>query len=353
MKEDFAPLLLTWYKNNARSLPWRGLSDPYAIWISEIMLLQTRVETVIPYFLNWMQRFPDIHTLAQADEDEVLKQWEGLGYYSRARSLHKTAGIVVEKYGGNLPDQAGSLIQLPGIGPYAAAAIASIAFGRDEAVLDGNVKRVLARVFNYIKPVNTPNAEKELRAMASSLLPSNQAGDFNQAVMDLGATICTPRSPKCSICPIHTICAAAELNLQSKLPVKEQKPPIPSLEVTAAILRKDGLVLIARRPSIGLLGGMWEFPGGKVENGESHAQALTREIEEELGSRIVVNELLGVYKHAYTHFRVTLYAYHSALIENEPRPIQASDIRWVKISELDNFPMGKIDRMISRDLQKQ
>lgn len=353
MKEEFAQLLLTWYKDNARSLPWRGLSDSYAVWVSEIMLLQTRVETVIPYFLKWMRRFPDIRSLAQAKDDEVLKQWEGLGYYSRARSLLKTARIVVEKYNGKLPGDATLLRQLPGIGPYAAAAIASIAFDQNEAVLDGNVKRVLARVINYTKPVNSTTAENELRAAAQSLLPPGQAGDFNQALMDLGATICTPRSPKCAACPLKSVCSAAELNLQGKLPVKAAKPPIPSLEVTAAILRQNGRVLIARRPINGLLGGLWEFPGGKVEEGEDHARALAREIEEELGSRIIVNELFGVYKHAYTHFKVTLFAYFCTLNGASPQPLQASDIRWVNLDELDRFPMGKIDRMISMDLQHE
>ncbi len=351
MKEEFAQLLLTWYKDNARSLPWRGLSDPYAIWVSEIMLCQTRVETVIPYFQNWIQRFPDINSLAEAEEDAVLKQWEGLGYYSRARSLLKTARIVVDRYYGKLPDDVVLLQHLPGIGPYAAAAIASIAFGKDEAVLDGNVKRVLARVFNYTVAVNTSAAENELRKIAQALLPHGQAGDFNQAMMDLGATICTPRSPKCVICPVRPICSAAVLNLQARLPVKERKSPIPSLEVTAAILRNGGQVLIAKRPASGLLGGLWEFPGGKVEDGENHVQALTREIEEELGSQIIVNELFGVYKHTYTHFRVTLFAYQSTLNGAKPQPIQASEIRWVNLEELDQFPMGKIDRMISRDLQ--
>jgi A/G-specific adenine glycosylase len=353
MKEEFAQLLLTWYKDNARSLPWRGLSDPYAIWVSEIMLLQTRVETVIPYFLKWMRCFPDIRSLSQADENEVLKQWEGLGYYSRARSMLKTARIVVEKFDGKIPGDSEKLQHLPGIGPYAAAAIASIAFGQNEAVLDGNVKRVLARVINYTKPVNSTTAENELRATAQSLLPPGQAGDFNQALMDLGATICTPRSPKCTVCPLRTVCSALKLNLVDKLPLKAPKPPIPSLEVTAAILRQDDQVLIARRPPNGLLGGLWEFPGGKVEKGEDHSRALTREIEEELGSRITVNKLFGVYKHAYTHFKVTLFAYFCTLNGARPQPLQASDIRWVNLAELDRFPMGKIDRMISRDLQNE
>jgi len=353
MKEEFSQLLLTWYKTDARSLPWRGHPDPYAVWISEIMLQQTRVETVIPYFLKWMQIFPDIPSLAEAEEDQVLKQWEGLGYYSRARTLQKAARMLVEKFDGRLPDEAPALEKLPGIGPYTAAAIASIAFGKDEAVVDGNVKRVLARVCNYSNPVNIPASQSELRRMAQDLLPAGKAGDYNQALMDLGATICTPRVPKCDSCPVQTVCAAASLQLQSSLPVMEKKQVIPHWNVTAAVLNRNGKVLIAKRPHNGLLGGLWEFPGGKVEAGETREQALEREIMEELGSRIHVNELLGVYRHAYTHYRVTLYAFRSTIIDAEPQPIQASGIRWVKVSELDQYPMGKIDRMISQDLQNE
>lgn len=353
MKEEFCQLLLNWYKTNARSLPWRGQPDPYAIWVSEIMLQQTRVETVIPYFRTWMLTFPDIRSLAEAEEDQVLKQWEGLGYYSRARTLQKAARVLVEKFNSKLPEEAPILEKLPGIGPYTAAAISSIAFGRDEAVLDGNVKRVLARVCNYSKPVNVPSSQPELRRMAQDLLPAGKAGDYNQAMMDLGATICTPRAPKCETCPVRTVCAAASLNLQSALPMMAKKPALPHWVVTAAVLRRDGKVLISKRPGKGLLGGLWEFPGGKMETGETREQSLEREIMEELGSRIHVGNLLGVYHHAYTHYRVTLYAFHSTIIDIEPRPIQSSDIRWVNVSELDQYPMGKIDRTISQDLQNE
>lgn len=353
MKEEFGRLLLTWYKTNARSLPWRGHPDPYAVWVSEIMLQQTRVDTVIPYFQKWMQTFPDIRSLAEAEEDQVLKQWEGLGYYSRARTLQKAARVLVEKFSGKLPEETSILEKLPGIGPYTAAAISSIAFGRDEAVVDGNVKRVLARVCNYSKPVNIPASQSELRRMAQDLLPAGKAGDYNQAIMDLGATLCTPRAPKCESCPVQTVCAAASLKIQSTLPVMIKKPAIPHWIVTAAVLKRDGKVLIAKRPGNGLLGGLWEFPGGKVEAGETREQSLEREIMEELGSRIQVGDLMGEYRHAYTHYRVTLYAFHSTLIGAEPQPIQPSGIRWVKVSELDQYPMGKIDRMISQDLQNE
>jgi len=350
MNDEFSRLLLEWYKINARSLPWRGHPDPYAVWVSEIMLQQTRVETVLPYFQRWMLLFPSISALAAANEQEVLKAWEGLGYYSRARSLHKAAQLMAERYGGSLPSDPTLLLKLPGIGPYTAAAIASIAFGLDEAVVDGNVKRVLARVLDYRAPVNTPAAEKELRTIARSLLPEGKAGDYNQALMDLGATVCTPRSPACSRCPVTSLCAAFQDHLQEQLPVVSEKPAIPHYRVTAAILRRGGRVLIAHRPDNGLLGGMWEFPGGKLEPGETDAAALVRELQEELGITVTVGEQLGTYRHVYTHFRVTLHAYYTSADGQEPQALEASELRWVSLDELEDFPMGKIDRMISRDL---
>jgi A/G-specific adenine glycosylase len=348
--QEFSQLLLDWYATHARQMPWRGNPDPYAVWVSEAMLQQTRVETVIPYFLKWMQIFPTIESLANADEQQVLNAWEGLGYYSRARSLRKAAQILKDQYHSQLPHTIEELLSLPGIGPYSAAAISSIAFGLDEAVLDGNVKRVLARVFNLTHPANSPAGEKDFWKVARTLLPRGSAGAYNQAVMDLGATICTPQNPQCSRCPINHYCLANKLGLQAQLPVMLEKKPIPHYTVCAAIIQRDGQVLIAHRPSNGLLGGMWEFPGGKVETGESYEQALSREINEELGTQIWVGELFGKYKHAYTHFRVTLNAFVCSLTGDEPKALEASEIRWVSIKELEQYPMGKIDRMISKDL---
>ena len=352
MKEEFTSRLLKWYEQNARSLPWRGHTDPYAIWVSEIMLQQTRVDTVIPYFLRWMQRFPTLGALAAAPVDSVLKAWEGLGYYSRARSLHEAAQQVVAHHGSQVPRDHKTLTSLPGIGAYTAAAITSIAFGQDYAVVDGNVKRVLARLLPYTQAVNTPVAEKELRKIGQDLLPTGRAGDYNQAIMELGALICLPRRPKCSACPVASLCAASKENLQAELPVMKEKKAIPHIIVTAGILCQDGKVLIARRPTSGLLGGMWEFPGGKLESGETHAQALARELAEELGITTLPGDLLGKYNHAYTHYRVTLYAYHAQITSGEVSLLEASDARWVEVGDLETYPMGKIDRMISRDLEK-
>lgn len=347
---SFSQLLLNWYKKHARLLPWRGVSDPYATWISEIMLQQTRVETVIPYYEKWMNKFPTVDALAGSDEHDVLNAWEGLGYYSRARNILKAARIIMERHHGKLPVQTKELRNLPGIGRYTAAAISSIAYGADEVVLDGNVKRVLARVHEFSEPVNTIQGEKKLWLIADSHLPHGKASEFNQAVMDLGATICTPRNPDCDHCPLNSICAAYKSRSQDQFPRMKEKTAIPHIDVCAAIIRQQELVLIAKRPSKGLLGGLWEFPGGKLENGERHEDALVREIQEELGVKICPKSMFGIYKHAYTHFKVTLQAWQVDLVELTPRAIEASEIRWVKVEDMNDFPMGKIDRAIANDL---
>lgn len=351
MSDSLASLLLRWYTQNARSLPWRGHPDPYAVWVSEIMLQQTRVEAVIPYFERWMERFPSVAALAAASEGEVLATWEGLGYYSRARNLHRAAQIVLNEYGGKIPAGLPALRHLPGIGRYTAGAIASIAFGADAPALDGNLRRVLARVFNVSQPANSPEGERRLWELAEACLPTGRAGEYNQALMDLGAAICTPRAPRCLLCPIQDICQARALGIQEQRPVLVPKPEIPHYIVTAAVIRRNGTVLIARRPSKGLLGGMWEFPGGKQQEGEDLPACLRREIREELDVEIEVGQPLGVFRHGYSHFHVTLHAFECSLASREPRPLEASEIRWVKPVELQDFPMGKIDRQISKALE--
>ena len=344
--------LLDWYAKNAREMPWRDHPDPYAIWISEIMLQQTRVDTVIDYFNRWMQVFPDIDSLANSSEQDVLKQWEGLGYYSRARNIHKTARILQTEYQSQLPADPQKLQRLPGIGRYTAAAITSIAFGKDEAALDGNIRRILSRVFDIDLPIRTPAAEKIFWDLAEKQLPPGRAGDYNQALMDLGATICLPGKPKCLLCPIQQHCLAFERGVQELRPVLPEKKPLPHHIVTAAIVYKDERYLLAQRPQNGLLGGLWEFPGGKQETQESLEEALQREIKEELDCEIQVLDHFGVYQHAYTHFRVTLHAYFCNIIKGEPKAIEASQLTWCSLDELTNYPMGKIDRQIAIQLQK-
>ena len=348
---DLASALLNWYNQHSRELPWRGANDPYTIWISEIMLQQTRVETVIPYFERWMQRFPTINALANAPLQAVLSAWEGLGYYSRARNLHRAAQIVLQDHAGELPRSVAALRKLPGIGRYTAGAIAAIAFDLDEPALDGNIRRVLARVFNVTVPARSPEGEKQLWELAAAHLPPGKASQYNQALMDLGAMLCTPRAPECARCPLAQGCQARIQGVQGERPVLPPKPAIPHYTVTAAVIRRQGQVLIAQRPPEGLLGGLWEFPGGKQQPGEDLPACLQREICEELGAAIHVSGQIGVYRHAYTHFRVTLHAFHCTLADgHQPQPLQVNDLRWVSPAELPDYPMGKIDRLISHDL---
>ena len=351
---QFTVNLLAWYAQHARVLPWRGDTNPYAVWVSEVMLQQTRVETVVPYYERWMKRFPDLAALARASQQEVLSAWEGLGYYSRARNLHRAAQIVLQEMDGELPGDPRALARLPGIGRYTAGAIASLAFGEDAPALDGNIRRVLARVFNLVEPARSPAGERRLWELAAGHLPPGQAGDYNQALMDLGATICTPSAPTCPECPVSRVCQAQALGIQDQRPVLQKKPATPHYVVTAAVICRDRQVLITQRPLNGLLGGLWEFPDGKLQPGENLADCLQREICEELGVRVSVQDCMGVYRHAYTHFRVTLHAFRCTLHNRiAPLPRQVNDLRWVAPAELPGFPMGKIDRQIARQLLAQ
>jgi len=276
--------------------------------------------------------------------------WEGLGYYGRARNLHRAAQLVMHDYHGHLPEDARLLRKLPGVGRYTAGAIVSIAFGRDEPTLDGNIRRVLARYFNVSEDARSTAGERELWRLAAQNLPLGHAGECNQAIMDLGASVCTPKSPDCAVCPLKDDCQARALGIQEQRPVILPKPTIPHHVVTAAIISRDDRVLIACRPPHGLLGGLWEFPGGKQKEGEDLPTCLRREIREELGAEIEVDTQLGIFRHAYTHFRVTLYAFRCTLLHGEPRPIQAAALSWVSPVELSQYPMGKIDRQISQTL---
>ena len=344
--------MLAWYRKNGRSLPWRGVADPYRVWISEVMLQQTQVDTVIPYYTRWMQRFPDLASLAAVEEQEVLIAWEGLGYYSRARNILRCAKVLVQDYACELPKDVDKLKALPGIGAYIAGAIASIAFQIKAPALDGNLKRVLARLAEFRLPVNDEKNSRVLRDILMGILPDRNPGDFNQALMDLGATVCLPRNPRCAACPLTAECAAFQKGCQNELPVKNKKAQIPHYQVVAAVIVRRKKALIDKRNSGGLLGGLWEFPGGKVEAGETLAEALRREIAEELGVKIEVGEPLGSYKHAYTHFKVTVHTFEATILEGDPRPLESGQVEWAHISRLGDYPMGKVDRLISLELQK-
>ena len=341
--------LLNWYNKNKRNLPWRlpGLS-PYAVWVSEIMLQQTRVETVIPYFEKWLRLFPTVQALANASEHDVLNAWEGLGYYSRARNFHKAAKLVVEKYNGELPRDLDELRKLPGIGRYTVGALASILFGMDEPALDGNLKRVYARLFDVSEPVDSTEGEKILWKLAKDNLPKGHAADFNQALMDLGATICLPKNPRCLLCPAMNVCQARANGTQDSRPVKKPKKAVPHYVHAAAVIvaQVDNLrkVLLAQRPSSGLLGGMWEFPNGRVD--QSPAEELAKVLKSEYSLRLRAKrkvQEVGVFQHAYTHFKVTVHAFMGELV-SDPK---AENLKWVALKDLGDYPMGKLDRQIA------
>jgi len=338
--------LLKWYDSEKRNLPWRKTRNPYRIWISEIMLQQTQVDTVIPYYRRFLQAFPTVKALSAAPLDEVLKTWENLGYYSRARHLHAAARVIVERFNGKFPRVREEILSLPGIGPYTAGAILSIAFGAPVAAVDGNVRRVLSRIFALKEPFDRPGTHKKIETFAEDLLPPNRAGDFNQALMDLGATICIPKGPRCDRCPVQDQCLAKAKDLQDSLPRRSARKPVPLKDMTAAVIMKGKRFLIVQRPRKGLLGGLWKFPGGLREKGETLESSLIRNVRDDAGIDIGIDEKLAVVNHAYSHFRVALHAFRCRLSGGRPRAAGCADWRWIGVSELPGFAFSKADRKL-------
>jgi A/G-specific adenine glycosylase len=348
---DLQQSLLAWYGEKGRQLPWRNIDDPYTIWISEIMLQQTQVKTVLPYYSRWLQQFPTVFDLAAADLQTVLKAWEGLGYYARARNLHRAAQAVVEQHQGQIPKVFDQITALPGIGRTTAGGILSSAFNLPFAILDGNVKRVLARLIALEKP--PAKALNLLWNLSEQLLDCHNPRDFNQAMMDLGATLCTRRQPDCLQCPWQRHCRAYNLNVQSEIPMTETKAPIPHKHIGVAVIWNDqDQILIDRRKQEGLLGGLWEFPGGKIEPEESVEDCIRREIQEELGIQVEVGNLLTTVTHTYSHFKVTLNVHHCAHVSGQPQPIECDEIRWVTMDNIEEYPFPKANIHIIEALKQ-
>ena len=325
------------------------------------MAQQTRLETVAAYFTRWMTSFPTVETLAEADLQDVLKAWEGLGYYARARNIHRAAQQIVAEFGGQVPDDRSALLSLPGVGAYTAGAILSTAFGQPSAVVDGNVTRVLSRLYDIEQPVDQTATKKVLWKLAEELVeaaPLGKAGAFNEALMELGAQVCTPTTPRCLICPLGNRCLAADRGVQHERPVLLPRKKTPHYDVAAGVIWQKqpfaSKFLIAQRPVDGMLGGLWEFPGGKLEPTDADlAACLQREIEEELAIKIDVAEQFTVVQHAYTHFRITLHAFHARHASGEPQTLGCADWQWIELTQLEQFPFPVTDQKIIQVLRQK
>ncbi|MFM1918624.1 MAG: hypothetical protein RLZZ303_258 [Candidatus Hydrogenedentota bacterium] len=333
--------LLRWYEREARDLPWRRTRDPYRIWISEIILQQTRVDQGLPYYERFVEAFPDVAALAAAPLDRVIKLWEGLGYYTRARNLHLAAQRVVAEHAGQLPQRAELLQLLPGVGRYTAAAIASIAFGERVAVVDGNVKRVLARLYNIEECIDDTATDRRLWELANALVPRKAPGDFNQAMMELGARVCVPRRPDCESCPVAAHCAALREGVEAERPVRKAKAAPKQKELAAAAVRRGEAYLLLRRPDDGLLGGLWEFPAFEMTQARAPGAFLEERCQRELGLAIKVGGLLGAVKHAYTHFKVSATLYACRHVSGEPAPEAHVEWAWVERDQLSAYALHK------------
>ncbi len=334
LDKNFTRQLLVWYRKNARDLPWRRTQDPYKIWISEIMLQQTTVNAVIPYYERWVKTFPTLKHVAKASEQKILKAWQGLGYYQRARNIHKAARLVVKNFNGKIPSDLEKLKTLPGFGSYTLAAVSSIAFNKALPLVDANVRRVMMRIL-ALEEIITPAVDGKVLPFLSDTISQREPGNYNQALMELGALICKSKEPLCLLCPVQTHCQAFKKGNQGQIPLSKKKV-VQDLNVAIGILRLDGKFFIQQRPPQGLLANLWEFPGGKIEKGETPEQALRREIREELGIKITRSKHLMNVRHFYTTFRVNL---HVSECQAESYPSEDSTHRWVTRRDIEKFPM--------------
>ncbi|MFP4029538.1 MAG: A/G-specific adenine glycosylase [Candidatus Brocadiia bacterium] len=340
--EQFGFQLLQWYSRNRRELPWRDDPSPYEVWVSEVMLQQTVVGSVIGRFEQWMSEFPGIRDVAEAEKQEVLSMWEGLGYYQRARHLHEAAQVIVSKYGGRIPCDREALLDLPGIGPYIASAIRSLAFAIDDVALDANLKRVFMRLLALPGMPQDSSVRKTAKSAAQQAMPPRRSADFNQGLMDFGTAICRPGSPLCGKCFASGDCAAYQEGVQEEIP-PGRKRKIKKITTVLAIFLRRSEIYIQKRPLDGLFGGLWEFPGGKVEADEGLKEALKREIREELGVECEPGQKLPEVMHYYTRFEATLQAF---LCPSPPVLPTDETHRWIGLVEIKDYPMPSANRRL-------
>jgi A/G-specific adenine glycosylase len=339
--ENLRKMLLGWYATHQRRLPWRQTSDPYAIWVSEVMLQQTQVATAIPYFLRFMDRFPTTEHLANADIQEVLKLWEGLGYYSRARNLHRAAGLVVSRFNGQVPDDPDAFQSLPGVGDYIVAAVQSIAFGHVLPVVDGNVKRVLSRLLEIDSPVNRSNAHKIFKVPAGRFICPKRPADFNPAIMELGAVVCRPKNPVCGTCPLSALCLANRHQTTADYPKRDASRKVPHRHLAIGVIMKKGKMLVVQRQMDGFLGGLWEFPAVPADGRQTDTADFESLITAETGLKITVDRRLTRIRHAYTHFTLSGDVYLCRHTAGRIRLRSARSHRWVTYRSLARLPLHK------------
>lgn len=349
--------LISWFIAEQRDLPWRKDQDPYKVWVSEIMLQQTRVDTVIPYFNRFIEWFPTLEDLAEAQEDKVLKAWEGLGYYSRVRNLQSAVKEVKEKYNGEVPSTPDEIAKLKGVGPYTAGAILSIAFGLPEPAVDGNVMRVLSRILSIWEDIAKPSSRKVFEKAVRELISHKEASEFNQALMELGALICTPTSPSCLLCPVREHCQAFEEGVQTELPIKTKKMKQRNVELTAAILQDhDGKLLIHKRPSTGLLANLWEFPTVEIHHPlQNERDKLEDLFKESLDLEIQLEKTAGQLEHVFSHLVWNIKVYSGRLISSLPQ--QDLDWKLIPMEEMADYafpvPYQKIFKLVYPDKKER
>ena len=341
---DFTSHLLAWYDGRSLVLPWRNCNDPYKIYLSEVMLQQTQVKTVLPYYKKWVNKYPTVQSVANANQEQILKQWEGLGYYGRARNFHKSCQIIAMQFDGDIPALPEEFSKLPGVGPYISAAVMSIAFHHPLPAVDTNAIRVAARL--KMVESSSPADSKVIHRYLSDNIAIKRPGDFNQAIMDLGREICKSDNPTCVLCPVSKFCKAFVNNFVDKYPVKIKPAKKPHYNIAAGIIWNKGQILISKRRENGLLGGLWEFPGGKIEKNENTQTCIVREVKEELGVLVQPTSFLKQIKHAYTHFSITMDAYHCDYLQGTPQAVGCDNWKWIAPEEIRLLPFPKANHKL-------
>ncbi|MBU1686420.1 MAG: A/G-specific adenine glycosylase [Proteobacteria bacterium] len=350
--DEVTKKLLDWFRGHHRHLPWRESYNPYQVWISEIMLQQTQMDRVVPFFVRWQERFPDVMAIAEADPAELNKYWEGLGYYSRVRNIRKCAEVILRDHGGLLPDTHQALLALPGIGEYTAAAIMSIAFQADYVVVDGNVKRLFCRLFDLDQPVKEPAVHEFCRQKGLELLPKGGAREYNQALMELGALVCRPGQPDCGICPLVDSCLSLARGTVPQRPIPSRPQSLIPMNLVVAVILCEGLIYIRQRPTTGRWGNLWEFPGGEMAAGETPRQTLSRAVGADPGFIVKNVKVVGRFQTSFTKYRIVLRGYSCELPGPLPQGIfaRSQNSRWLPLAELDQYAYPSAHRQLLNHL---